>query len=43
MIHDGEMNINRFFKANGELAKFRARKLDKDDDHPSIYYTSFFL
>ena len=36
---DGEIKTNRFFQDSSELAKFRKR-LDKYDDHPSIYYKS---
>ena len=34
-----EIDTNRFFKDNNELAKFIDKILDKYDDHPSIYYT----
>ena len=36
---EGEIDTNRFFKDNNELAKFIDKILDKYDDHPSIYYT----
>ena len=36
---EGEIDTNRFFKNNDELAKFIDKILDKYDDHPSIYYT----
>ena len=36
---EGEIDTNRFFKDSSELAKFIDKKLDKYDDHPSIYYT----
>ena len=36
---DGEIDTNRFFEGSDELAKFIDKILDKNDDHPSIYYT----
>ena len=36
---EGEIDTNRFFKDSNELAKFIDKNLDKNDDHPSIYYT----
>ena len=36
---DGEIDTNRFFENRDELAKFIDKILDKNDDHPSIYYT----
>ena len=36
---EGEVDTNRFFKNSDELAKFIDKRLDKYDDHPSIYYT----
>ena len=36
---EGEIDTNRFFRDSKELAKFIDKKLDKYDDHPSIYYT----
>ena len=36
---DEEIDTNRFFKNNDDLAKFIDKILDKYDDHPSIYYT----
>ena len=36
---EGEIDTNRFFKDSDELAKFIDKKLDKYDNHPSIYYT----
>ena len=36
---EGEIDTDRFFKNSDELAKFIDKKLDKYDDHPSIYYT----
>ena len=36
---EGEIDTNRFFKNSDELANFIDKKLDKYDDHPSIYYT----
>ena len=36
---NGEIDDNGFFKDSEELAKFIDKKLDKFDDHPSIYYT----
>ena len=36
---DGEIDTNRFFKDSDELAQFIDKRLDKYDDHPSIYYT----
>ena len=36
---EGETDTNRFFKNSDELAKFIDKRLDKFDDHPSIYYT----
>ena len=35
----GEIDRNRFFKDNNELAKFIDKIIDKYDDHPSIYHT----
>ena len=34
-----KIDTNRFLKDSNELAKFIDQILDKDDDHPSIYYT----
>ena len=36
---EGEIDTNRFFKDCNELAKFLDKKLDKNDDRPSIYNT----
>ena len=36
---EGEIDTIRFFKDCDELAKCMNKKLDKYDDHPSIYYT----
>ena len=36
---EGEIDTNRFFKDSIELAELTNKKLDKYDDHPSIYYT----
>ena len=36
---EGEVDTNRFFKNSDELAKFIDKRLDKYNDHPSIYYT----
>ena len=36
---EGEIDTNRFFKDSDELAKFIDKILDKDDDHPSIFFT----
>ena len=36
---EGEIDTNRFFKGNNELAEFVDKILDKYDNHPSIYYT----
>ena len=35
---EGEIETNRLFRNSSELAKFIDKKLDKYDDHPSIYY-----
>ena len=32
----------KFFKDTNELAKFIDKILDKNDDHPSLYYTGNF-
>ena len=36
---DGGLDTTGFFKDSDELDKFIDKILDKDDDHPSIYYT----
>ena len=36
---EGEIDTNRFFKDSDELPKFIDKRLDKYDNHPSIYYT----
>ena len=36
---EGEIDTNRLFRNCDELAKFIDKILDKNDDHPSIYYT----
>ena len=36
---EGEIDTDRFFEDSNELAKFIDKILDKNDDHPSIYYT----
>ena len=34
-----EIDTTKFFKDSTELAKFIDKILDKNDEHPSIYYT----
>ena len=36
---DGKIDTNRFFEDSIELAKFIDKTLDKNEDHPPIYYT----
>ena len=38
LIDEGEIDTNRIFKADNELAKFIDKILEKYDAHPSIYY-----
>ena len=35
----GEIETHRFFRDGSELAKLIDKILDKNDDHPSMYYT----
>ena len=39
LCDNGEMHTDSFSKTSNDLAKFLDKILEKDVDHPSLYYT----